>query len=67
MGNTLVPVPRLQYKNLKESDYLEIFNQSNLKSILKGGGLTDILFKNNEYSNLFKKNNIQGRIMVNFK
>ena len=61
MDNILLPAPRLLYKDLKESDYLEIFNQSNLKSLLKGGALTDIsLFKNNKYSNLFKKEPVSG-------
>ena len=61
MDNILLPAPRLHYKDLKESDYLEIFNQSNLKSFLKGGALTDIkLFRNNKYSNLFKKEENSG-------
>ena len=61
MDNILVPAPRLLYKDLKESDYLDIFNQPNLNSYLKGGALTDIkLFRNNKYSNLFKKEEISG-------
>ena len=61
MDNILLPAPRLMYKDLLVSEYLEIFNQPNLKSFLKGGALTDIsLFKNNKYSNLFKKEPISG-------
>ena len=61
MDNITLPAPKIIHNDLKESDYLEIFNQSNLKSFLKGGALTDIkLFRNNKYSNLFKKEEISG-------
>ena len=44
MDNIFLPKDHQVYNDLKESDYLQIFNvdESNLKSILRGGALTDI-------------------------
>ena len=44
MDNIFIPKDHQVYNDLKESDYLQIFNvdESNLKSILRGGALTDI-------------------------
>ena len=44
MDNIFLPKGHQVYNDLKESDYLQIFNvdESNLKSILRGGALTDI-------------------------
>ena len=62
MDNILLPAPRLMYKDLLLSEYLEIFNQPNLKSLLKGGALTDIsVFEKDNYRSHIYKTIIDAR------
>ena len=58
MDNISLPIPQFIFKDLDVSEYVDIFNN---KNTLNGGALTDIaLFKHNNYSNLFKKEQITG-------
>ena len=62
MDNIFIPKDHQVYNDLKESDYLQIFNvdESNLKSILRGGALTDIQLYKKNYSNLFRRGELSG-------
>ena len=62
MDNIFLPKDHQVYNDLKESDYLQIFNvdESNLKSILRGGALTDIQLYKKDYSNLFRRGELSG-------
>ena len=62
MDNIFIPKDHQVYNDLKESDYLQIFNvdESNLKSILRGGALTDIQLYKKNYSNLFRRGDLSG-------